>query len=124
MGDSFDNLDFVDINKIGSNRMALIKDGSAKLPIINTIPWVVSSVSIDNEESNGLIGNNHAVFNTGNVNTDTKYYFEKDPRIGLIGNIIDDIPDTYFEYEAINIPTSERQARGAKDFEFYYTKQV
>jgi hypothetical protein len=124
MGDSFDNLDFVDINKIGSNRMALIKDGSAKLPIINTIPWIVSSVSIDNEESNGLIGNNHAVFNTGNVNTDTKYYFEKDPRIGLIGNIIDDIPDTYFEYEAINIPTTERQARGAKDFEFYYTKQV
>lgn len=123
-GDSFDNLDFVDINKIQSNRMALVKDGSVKLPISKTIPWVVSAVSIDQDGSNGLIGNNHAVFNTGNVNTDTKYYFEKDPRIGLIGNIIDDIPDTYFEYEAINIPTSQRLARGAKDFEFFYTKQL
>jgi hypothetical protein len=124
MGDSFDNLDFVDINKIGSNRMALVKDGSAKLPIVNTIPWVVSTVSIDQDDSNGLIGNNHAVFNTGNVDTNTKYYFEKDPRIGLIGNIIDDIPDTYFEYEAINIPASQRLTRGAKDFEFFYTKQL
>jgi len=123
-GDSFDNLDFVDINKIQSNRMALVKDGSVKLPISKTIPWVVSAVSVDQDGSNGLIGNNHAVFNTENVNTDTKYYFEKDPRIGLIGNIIDDIPDTYFEYEAINIPTSQRLARGAKDFEFFYTKQL
>ena len=124
MGDSFDNLDFVDINKIQSNRMALVKDGSAKLPITNTIPWIVSSVSIDQNDSNGLIGNNHAVFNTENVDSNTKYYFEKDPRLGLIGNIIDDIPDTYFEYEAINIPTSQRQARGAKDFEFYYSQQL
>lgn len=123
-GDSFDNLDFVDINKIQSNRMALVKDGSVKLPISKTIPWVVSAVSVDQDGSNGLIGNNHAVFNTENVNTDTKYYFEKDPRIGLIGNMIDDIPDTYFEYEAINIPTSQRLARGAKDFEFFYTKQL
>jgi hypothetical protein len=124
MGDSFDNLDFIDINKIKSNRMALVKDGSAKLPIINTIPWLVSTISIDQEDSNGLIGNNHAVFDTQNVDTNTKYYFEKDPRVGLIGNIIDDIPDTYFEYEAINIPTSERASRGAKEFEFFYSKQT
>jgi len=124
MGDSFDNLDFIDINKIKSNRIALVKDGSAKLPIINTIPWLVSTISIDQEDSNGLIGNNHAVFDTQNVDTNTKYYFEKDPRVGLIGNIIDDIPDTYFEYEAINIPTSERVSRGAKEFEFFYSKQA
>lgn len=124
MGDSFDNLDFIDINKIKSNRMALVKDGSAKLPIINTVPWLVSTISVDQEESNGLIGNNHAVFDTENVDTNTKYYFEKDPRVGLIGNIIDDIPDTYFEYEAINIPTSERVSRGAKEFEFFYSKQT
>jgi hypothetical protein len=124
MGDSFDNLDFIDINKIRSNRMALVKDGSAKLPVINTVPWLVSTISIDQEDSNGLIGNNHAVFDTQNVDTNTKYYFEKDPRVGLIGNIIDDIPDTYFEYEAINIPTSERISRGAKEFEFFYSKQA
>jgi hypothetical protein len=124
MGDSFDNLDFVDINKIESNRMALVKDGSAKLPIISTIPWIINSVSIDKNDSNGLIGNNHAIFNTDNVDTNTKYYFEKDPRLGLIGNIIDDIPDTYFEYEAINIPATEREARGAKQFEFLYSQQL
>jgi len=124
MGDSFDNLDFVDINKIESNRMALVKDGSAKLPIISTIPWIINSVSIDKNDSNGLIGNNHAIFNTDNVDTNTKYYFEKDPRLGLIGNTIDDIPDTYFEYEAINIPATEREARGAKQFEFLYSQQL
>ena len=124
MGDSFENLDFVDINKIQSNRMALVKDGSAKLPITNTRPWIINSISIDQGDSNGIIGNNQAVFDTANVNTDTKYYFEKDPRVGLIGNIIDDIPDTYFEYEAINIPADQRLAKGAKDFEFYYNQQL
>ena len=81
------DLDYIDINKVQSNRLAYIRDGSAKLPVNSSIPWISYSVSIDTDTSNGFIGNNHAVFRTDNIDSNTKYYFEKDSRLGLISNI-------------------------------------
>lgn len=121
IGDSFDNLDYVDITKIKSNKLSYIKDGSAKLNSRTSIQWITNSISVDEEFSNGFIGNNHAVYRTDNVDSNTKYYFEDNLKVGYILNVTDNSPLTYFEYEALNIPSSLRRARGAVDYEFLYS---
>jgi hypothetical protein len=124
VGDSFDNLDYVDITKIKANRIPNVSAGALKLSSRNTIQWKPNYISVIEEDSNGFIGSNHAVYNTENVNQNTRYYFEDNLKIGYIPSIIDNNPLTYFDYEAIKVPTTEKEQRGAKNYEFLYSRKV
>jgi hypothetical protein len=121
-GDSFDNLDFVEIGAVQSSRMAYVNGGSAKLPVASSIDWLVDNISIDQQNSNGFIGNNHAVYASGGESENYKFYWESNPTSGLLQNIVDQSPLTVFEYESINILKTTRLANGSKDFEFLYSK--
>lgn len=50
-----------------------------------------------------------------------KYSYQDNPSSGLLANVIDSNPLTYFEYEAVSIKKSDILARGAKDYEFFYS---
>ena len=123
LGDSFENMDFVDVSKIPKNYSMMIKDGSARLPISSSTAWTPKSVSVIDGESNGFIGNNHAVNASNGVDSNYRYSFQDNPSVGLIGNSIDNNPLTYFEYEGINIDNSLKKKNNAKDFEFTYSFQ-
>lgn len=117
-GDSFENMDFIDINKTPANSLMLIKDGSAQLPITSTKDWKTKSISVIEEDSNGFIGNNHMAYAMQGGETTYRYAFQDNNSIGLIKNIIDNNPLTYFEYEGVNIDKVLTRAKNAKDFEF------
>lgn len=122
VGDSFDNFDYVDISKIQSNKIPFISEGNVKLPIRNSSKWVPNYIEIDTNNSNGFIGNNHIVYQTENINENSKYFFEDNDKTGYIPNIIDNNPLTIFDYESINIPKELRDRNQSKDFEFFYKK--
>lgn len=117
-GDSFENMDFIDIAKTPANSLLLIKDGSAQLPITSTKEWKTKSISIIEEDSNGFIGNNHMAYAMQGGETAYRYAFQDNNSLGLIKNIIDSNPLTYFEYEGVNIDKALTKAKNAKDFEF------
>lgn len=119
--DSFENMDFIDTTKTAAGSLLSIKNGAAQLPTVASRDWKPKSVSVITEESNGFIGNNHMVYANGNVDSTYRYYFQDNNSIGLIANIIDSNPLTYFEYEGINVNQQERKNKNAKDFEFLYS---
>ncbi len=119
-GDSFENMDFIDLDKTPRNEIALIKNGNASLPIYNSSAWSPKSVSIDENVSNGFIGNNHSVYAKNNVDSNYRYMFQDNNSVGLLQNITDSNPLTYFEYEGIYIDPVEKNKNGAKEFEFTY----
>lgn len=123
-GDSFDNMDYVDLEKTPKNTIALVKDGSASLPVSSTSTWDIRSVAIIGDYSNGFIGNNHQVYFTDNVNSNYRYSFEDNNSVGLIQNITDGNPITYFEYEGIYVDPVEKRKNNAKDFEFLYSQET
>lgn len=103
LGDSFDNSDQIDINKIKIGSNPHIHNGSFSLPIARKRAWIPNRVSIPT--TNGFMGNNHQVIRS--VNSDNtsiyKYIFESNPTIAAISGLIDSNPLTYFEYEALNV---------------------
>lgn len=50
-----------------------------------------------------------------------KYSYQDNPSVGLLQNVIDSNPLTYFEYETISIKKADRLSKGAKDYEFNYS---
>ena len=121
-GDSFDNMDFVDVQKTPRDMMAVIRDGSAVLPSSSTSTWSARSISVVEELSNGFIGNNHQVYAKDNVDSTYRYAFEDNSSVGLLQNIIDNNPLTFFEYEGIYIDPADKRRNNAKEFEFTYSK--
>lgn len=119
-GDSFENMDFIDLIKTPRNALALVKNGSASLPVYSANSWLVKSISIDENASNGFIGNNHAVYAKSNIDSNYRYMFQDNSSVGLLQNVTDSNPLTYFEYEGIYINPIEKNKNGAKDFEFTY----
>jgi len=103
LGDSFDNADQVDFNRVKINFNPHIYNGSFSLPIAKSRLWSPTRVSITS--SDGFMGNNHQVIrSTNSDNTSTyKYVFEGSPGISSVASIIDSNPLTYFEYEALNV---------------------
>lgn len=103
VGDSFDNLDKVDITKIKKGFIPIISSGSANFPVSTVTSWQPTSVSISS--GNGFIGNNHQVIKS--VNSEGvefyKYIFEDSPSLNYIRSAVDSSPLTYFEYEALNV---------------------
>lgn len=67
------------------------------------------------------MGNNHAAYVKSDVNSSYKYSYQDNASIGLLQNVIDSNPLTYFEYEAVSIKKSDILANGAKDYEFLYS---
>ena len=119
-GDSFENMDFIDLIKTPRNLLALVKNGSASLPVSSANTWLVKSISIDENASNGFIGNNHTVYAKNNIDSNYRYMFQDNNSVGLLQNVTDSNPLTYFEYEGIYINPVEKNKNGAKDFEFTY----
>jgi len=115
-GDLFNNLDFVDVDKIKQNRMPEVSNGFACLPT-NKIKKMSGSIKIVNQNyndvitkniqtvdiSNGLAGSYH-LFQT-DESKGNPFLYEKDSAL-LRSNelaMLDESPATYFEYEAINV---------------------
>jgi hypothetical protein len=123
-GDSFENMDFIDIERIPKNLIASVRNGNASLPVVDTNSWNVRSISIDETESNGFIGNNHMVYAKENIDSNYRYMFQDNNSVGLLQNVTDSNPLTYFEYEGIYIDPILKNKNGAKDFEFTYSSKV
>ena len=103
LGDSFDNADQVDFNRVKINFNPHIYNGSFSLPIVKSRLWSPNRVSITS--SDGFMGNNHQVIrSTSSDGTSSyRYIFESNPTISSVAGIIDSNPLTYFEYEALNV---------------------
>jgi len=50
--------------------------------------------------------------------------FQDNNSVGLLQNVTDSNPLTYFEYEGIYIDPVQKNKNGAKDFEFTYSSKV
>lgn len=103
LGDSFDNADQVDFNRVKINFNPHIYNGSFSLPIVKSRLWSPNRVSITS--SDGFMGNNHQVIrSTSSDGTSSyRYIFESNPTISSVAGIVDSNPLTYFEYEALNV---------------------
>ena len=118
-GGSFDSNDYVNFVKIeNKDFLPLIENGSMMLPVISTRSWIPRRASIDELNSNGVEGNNHAVYAVSDIGGETYRYFFKDVQDSRNkNNLIDNNPLKYYEYEQVNIPV---KTSGAQDFEFKY----
>ena len=137
-GDLFNNLDFVDVNKIKQNRMPEVSNGFACLPT-NKIKKVSGSIKVVNQNyndqitkniqtvdiSNGLAGSYH-LFHTDEAKGNP-FLYEKDSAL-LRSNelaMLDESPATYFEYEAVNVKQFEGTfglgTVSRMDYEFLYS---
>ena len=135
-GDLFNNLDFVDVDKIKQNRMPEVSNGFACLPT-NKIKKMAGSIKIVNQNynnqnnkviqtvdiSNGLAGSYH-LYQLDEANGNP-FLYEKDSAL-LRSNelaMLDESPATYFEYEAINVKQVENQngVNSRQDYEFLYS---
>ena len=79
LGDSFDNADQVDFNRVKINFNPHIYNGSFSLPIVKSRLWSPNRVSITS--SDGFMGNNHQVIrSTSSDGTSSyRYIFESNP---------------------------------------------
>jgi hypothetical protein len=93
----------------------------ASLPFKSSSAWKAKSISVVENKSNGFLGNNHAVYAYGDGGSTYRYSYLDNPSSGLIGNVTDLNPLTYFEYEAISVNKSSTPFREAKSYEFLYS---
>jgi len=126
-GDSFDNYDNIDIEKIKIDYNPLISNGKFTLPIKSLKQWSPSKVVITS--TSGFMGNNHQVIrSTTPTNPNYEYIYEKYPGISLLNNVIDSNPLTYFEYEALNVDkssiTGDRSLVSENEFCYVANKKV
>ena len=121
-GDSFDNGDYIDWEKIPVNQNPMITNGFASLRIKeNPTKWLVNSIKIN--PSNGFIGNNNLAIikssSVGNVLSSTyEYSFKDSPNSSNPANIADSNPATYFVYEAIKIEPNDSINRTQEEFSY------
>jgi hypothetical protein len=103
LGDSFDNADQVDLNRIKINSNPHIYNGCFSLPIAKSRSWSPSRVNITS--SDGFMGNNHQVIRSTNSDgtSSYRYVFESNPTISSVASIMDSNPLTYFEYESLSV---------------------
>ena len=117
VGNSFDSSDYIDYNLIeNKDNIPLIRNGEMTLNVTNSKIWNATSITVD-PQSNGIPGNNHAVYSTSDVDNTVRYFFKDSPTSRNLNNIIDNNPLTFYEYEQINVL---RKPENAKDFEFEY----
>ena len=105
-GDSFENLDYVDIAKVKTGKIPMVKNGYATLPLIKSNAKSVSKVSVI--DGNGFAGNNHQVINDTSEEGTSAYRFIglSTPFLGNAKSISDSNPATFMEYEALYVDKS------------------
>lgn len=120
VGSSFDSDDYVDYARINnSSLMPVIENGQMTLPTKTSSSWSISRVYIDEANSNGYSGNNHAAYQYQGEELNYKYFFKDSPTSRNLSNATDNNPTSFFEYEQINIPN---KSNDHKSFEFNYAK--
>lgn len=122
LGDSFDNLDNIDIEKIKLLTNPLISSGSMSLPVGKTKQIKPTAISLNG--SNGYIGNNHEAIRDINNSDDESYVyiFSKNSNSNNPNNIIDNSPASYFEYELVNV-TSDISNIPVQEFSYWIDKK-
>jgi len=105
-GDSFENMDFMDIAKIKQGNIPLVRNGFATFPVSKSSAKNISSIQVLN--GNGFAGNAHQVIDDLSEEGESDYKFVgiSSPFIGNAKSISDANPLTYFEYEALSIDKS------------------
>jgi len=124
-GDSFENMDYLDIAKIKKGQIPLVKNGFATFPIVKSGAVPISSVEIIS--GNGFAGNNHQVINDLSEEGGSDYRFVgiSSPSIGNVRSISDDNPLTFFEYEALRVDKSAFSGNNIpSDNEFKYVSTI
>ena len=117
VGNSFDSSDYVDFSKVDNvDYLPSIDNGQMNLGVTKARMWTPTNVTVA-EDSNGVAGNNHSVYNVNDVDNNVRYFFKDSPTSRNINNLIDNNPLTFYEYEQINVVRRNEQA---KDFEFQY----
>lgn len=121
-GDSFDNLDNIDIEKNQLLTNPLISSGSMSLPIAKSRQIKPTSISLNG--SNGYIGNSHeAIRDINNADGESYVYtFSKNSNSNNPNNIIDNSPASYFEYELVNV-TSNISNIPVEEFSYWIDKK-
>lgn len=106
LGDSFDNMDYIDISKIKKGLTPLVKEGALMLPVESVKAWPIKNISI--VSGNGFLGNNHQVIDAVSPDGSMQYFYVglQNQGIANISAISDSNPLTYFEYEALNVDKS------------------
>jgi hypothetical protein len=107
LGDSFENMDLIDVGRISTRNLPLISNGAFTLPIQSSRPWSTSRVSIIN--SNGYLGNSHQAVKTLSENGQESYSykFELSPYSSEVRSLVDGNPSTFLEIEKVTIDTSD-----------------
>lgn len=103
-----------------ANLFLLYGGGMASLPFSSASIWQPKSIEVIQSKSNGFLGNNHAAYIQNDIDSTYKYSYQDNPSSGLLANVIDSNPLTYFEYEAISVKKFDILAKGAKEYEFLY----
>ena len=123
-GDSFENADYINYNKVNINQNPMIINGSATVRIKGgSKAWLPNKVTIG--KSNGFMGNNNlAILGKENPIGDGdgsawEYDFVNSPSSSNILNIVDSNPASYFVYEALNVDTDFNGVNRGQ-FEFSY----
>lgn len=118
-GSSFDSGDYINYSKIeNKSLLPVVEAGALTLPVVSVSSWTPRQVTVDEENSNGIEGNNHAVYAVDNQDGNTYRYFFSDVNDTRVrSNIIDNNPLKYYEYEQINI---KNKPSDAQPFEFKY----
>lgn len=114
LGDSFDNQDQIDVEKIAIGLNPNIENGAFTLPIDRSRPWIPKSLKIDTVSSNGFLGNDHQVIKKTNVDQSEVYEFiyKKSQTISSLTSISDSNPATFFEFGALNV---DKDSAGLSD---------
>lgn len=119
-GDSFDNLDYIDVEKINSNFFPLIQDGQMSLSVERNKALKPNKVYINKVD--GFIGNNHKIIRSVDQSTGTtfKFAFDGQPNVANVKSLVDSNPLTYIEFEALNVDKSNAPVGLVSDNEFCY----
>lgn len=122
-GDSFDNMDKVDVTKIRERLMPLITNGQCTLPISRSRSSRSKKIILN--KTDGFLGNSHKVVKStsSDGSSSYRYVFEDSPTIGVLNGLTDSNPLTYVEFEALNVDKSVLTSPGEigfSDWEFSY----
>lgn len=134
LGDSFENMENVDLTQKYNFSIGSTIDGYLTLPVISGAQWTIGSVSIKSKDNNGNIlsngtsGNFHMairknVSDNPNSNNQEDYKFIFEERIvNNLNNIyLDSNPETYFEFEKLKV---SNLLGPNYDFEFQYLDRI
>lgn len=119
-GDSFDNMDKIDINRIKENFLPLVLNGQCTLPITKN-KLIRSRKTIVNK-TEGFLGNSHKVIRSLNSESTSpyKYIFEDNPTVGSISALLDSNPLSFVEFEVLNVDKNLPEIENYAPWEFSY----